>query len=93
MNPEESVKIIQFGQRNTQLQAKEWGHRKEPDVFREPRGLGMAGPQRPEGSSQRCSRNRGQRPVAHKEAVMSLSKRWWERSQSHMGKRINRACW
>ena len=68
-----------------------WG-RKEPDVFRESRGLGMAEPQRPEGNSQRCSQGGGQRPVAHKEAVMSLSKRWWE-SQSHMGNRIDRAWW
>lgn len=58
LNPEESVKIIYFGHRNAQglqrcrklLQAEEGRQRKEPGLFKEPRGLGMAEPWRPEGS-------------------------------------------
>lgn len=44
LNPEELVKTSQFGWRNTQLQAEEPRQRKEPGVFRDPGGLGMAEP-------------------------------------------------
>lgn len=80
------IRKHQFGERNTQLQAEGCRQRKEPDVFREPGGLVSHRDQR--GSSQRWCQGKGQRPVAHEEAAMSLSKRRWEGAQSQVGKRI-----